>query len=232
MTGGIVSMDEDSALALQVLTHSNSGEPCATFLTRVTHASREGRAFAWPARARVAAAAMTVDIPPFAAPRSIAAEPVISAASLARADEIGLMCAGRGCIGPRDVDAFGRMTPDHFIARVSDGVSGLLAPVRKAVIEALPDQPKRVGGAVLEYRLIYLEWPTVGDHVELRSGLQGFEEKTQRLNHWLLDPVSGKAWATSEAVAVNFDLDTRKSIPILHEAREVLAGYTRPGLGL
>ena len=111
-------------------------------------------------------------------------------------------------------------------------MSGLLAPVRKAVVEALPDQPKRIGGAVLEYRLIYLDWPMAGDHVELRSGLQGFDEKTQRMNHWLLDPVSGKAWATSEAVAVNFDLDARKIIPIQPEARAVLANYAKRSAGV
>ncbi len=230
MTGGVVFMDEDSALLLQVLTHI-SGEPCATFLTRVAHVSPEGRAFPWPARARAAAETLRVEVPPFAAPRSVPGDAVTPTASMARADEIGLMCAGRGCIGARDVDAFGRMNPDHFIGRVSDGVTGLLAPVRKAVLEALPDQPKRMGGAVLEYRLLYLDWPMAGDHVELRSGLQGFEEKTQRLNHWLLDPVTGKAWATSEAVAVNFDLDTRKTVPIQPEARAVMGRYVKAGLG-
>ncbi len=231
MVGGVVSMGEDEALVLQLLLHTRTGEPCATFLTRVAHVSPQGRPFPWPARSRAAAQALKVEVPALAAARSVSTDPVVPTASMARADEIGLFCAGRGCLGPRDADAFGRMAPEHFAGRVSDGISGLLAPVRTAVIDALPEKPARVGGAVLEYRIVYLDWPTIGDHVELRSGLAGFDGRTQRLNHWLLDPVSGRPWATSEAVAANFDLDARKIIPILSEAQAALAGYAIKGLG-
>ena len=232
MTGGLVSLGEDTALILQVLIHTRTGEPCATFLTHIAHVSREGRAFAWPARTRAAAETLKVEIPPFATPRSISADPITPTASMARADEIGLGCAGRGCVRAQEVDAFGRMAPEQFIGRVSDGVSGLLAPVRKAVLDALSVQPKRIGGAVLEYRLIYLDWPHVGDHVELRSGLQGFDDKTQRMNHWLLDPVSGRAWGTSEAVAVNLDLDAPQdhSHPARGARRACELHYQRTGL--
>jgi acyl-CoA thioester hydrolase len=50
--------------------------------------------------------------------------------------------------------------------------------------------------------------------------------------HWLLDPVSGKAWGTSEAVAVNFDLDTRKVTPISEAAQAAMRTRTVPGLSL
>jgi len=232
MTGGVVQMDEDGAVILLILYHTRSGDPCATALTRVTHATRDGRAFGWPARSRPAAEALQAEVPSFAAPRSITAEPVASIASLAEADRIGLGCAGRGTVPAYECDAQGRMRPELFIGRVSDGVPGLLAPVRKAVSDAAKESPKRIGGAVLEYRLIYLAWPIAGDHLELRSGLQGFDDKTQRMNHWLLDPVSGRPWGTAEAVAVNFDLDTRKIVPIAPEARDAMQSFITPGLGL
>ena len=133
---------------------------------------------------------------------------------MSRADALGLGCAGRGAIRPQDCDVFGRMRAEEFIGRVSDGVPGLLGKVRKAVIEAAPQKVERVGGAVLEYRLLYLDWPRAGDHIELRSGIAAVEDKTQRMVHWLLDPVSGGVWGSAEAVAVNFDLDARKIIPI------------------
>jgi acyl-CoA thioester hydrolase len=50
--------------------------------------------------------------------------------------------------------------------------------------------------------------------------------------HWLLDPVTGKAWGSAEAVAVNLDLDARKIIPISPEARAVLKDYVVEGLTL
>jgi len=83
---------------------------------------------------------------------------------------------------------------------------------------------------VLEYRLSYLDWPRAGDHVSLHSGLAGFDDKTQRLGHWMIDPISGQPWAFAEAVAVNFDLDTRKVVPIADEAKAVLQGFLKPDL--
>jgi acyl-CoA thioester hydrolase len=232
MTGGVIAMGDTGAELLQVLLHTRTGEPCATALTRIAHVAPDGRPFPWPDRTRAAARALEVEIPPYAAPRSVHAGRVESIAALETADRLGLGCAGRGVVSASECDAQGRVRPELFIARVSDGVPGLLTPVRKAIAEALgEDQPKRMGGAVLEYRLIYLDWPAAGDHFELRSGLQAVEDKTQRLNHWLLDPVSGKAWGTAEAVAVNFDLDSRKVVPIAPAARAAIQPFVVEGLG-
>ena len=232
MTGGVVEIDDTEALVLQVLVHTRTGEPCATALTRVSYAAPDGAPLSWPADACSAANTLMIEVPAYAAPRSVDGGPVTPMASMAAANRLGLGCAGRGLVGAPECDAQGRMRPELFIGRVSDGVTGLLSPIRKAVTEALGDaQPHRMGGAVLEYRLIYLDWPVAGDHFELRSGLKAVEDKTQRLNHWLLDPVSGKAWGTAEAVAVNFDLDTRKVVPIAPAGRAALQPFVVAGLG-
>lgn len=230
MTGGVVEIGESDALVLQELTHSRTGEPCATFLTRVAHASADGRVFAWPARARDAAESLRVEVPAHAAPRGIDPASPSPKATLARADALGLTCIGRGALSNAECDVFGRMRAEQFIGRVSDGVPSLLAGVREAVAASAPEQPRRVGGAVLEYRLVYLDLPKAGDHLEIRSGLVGFDDKTQRLAHWLLDPVSGAAWGVSEAVAVNFDLDARKAIPIAPETKAALERFVVRGL--
>jgi acyl-CoA thioester hydrolase len=70
-----------------------------------------------------------------------------------------------------------------------------------------------MGAAVVEYRLIYRRWPRAGDLMTLHSALAEANEKTHRLCHWMMDPVSGQAWLTSEAVALTFDLVKRKVIP-------------------
>jgi acyl-CoA thioester hydrolase len=233
MTGGVVAMQGDEATLIQVLFHLRTGEPCASFITKVAHAApKTGRPFAWPGRARAAAEALEADVPPYAAPRSIGGDAVVPTASMARAEALGLGCAARGAVMADGCDIFGRMRAEAFIGRVSDGVPGLLARVRTAVTEAAPQKVDRVGGAVLEYRLIYLDWPRAGDHLDLRSGLSGVEDKTQRMVHWLLDPVTGKAWGSAEAVAVNLDLDARKIIPISPEARAVLKDYVVEALTL
>jgi acyl-CoA thioester hydrolase len=233
MTGAVVTMEESGATLLQVLYHSRTGEPAASFLTRIAHASPLSlRPFPWPSRAREAAEALVSPVPPFAGPRSIAGGPVESSASMERAEHLGLGCIGRGVVGPRDCDVFGRMAVPDFIGRVSDGVPGLLSGVRTAVGDAAEAPVARIGGAVLEYRLVYLRWPQAGDHLELRSGLAGVEEKTQRLVHWLLDPSTGAPWASAEAVAVNLDLDARKIVPIAPRAREALKGRIIADLAL
>jgi acyl-CoA thioester hydrolase len=231
MTGGVVSMDETSAVVLQVLIHTRTGEPAASFLSTVTHSKPEtGRPFPWPTRARQAAESLMVDVPAFAVPRSISGAALTPTASLHRAEALKLQCAARGAIGPQSCDVFGRMRAEEFIGRVSDGVPGLLGRMRTAVRDKAPQPVARVGGAVLEYRLLYLDWPRAGDHLELRSGLSAVEDKTQRMVHWLLDPLTGKAWGSAEAVAVNFDLDARKIIPIAPEARALLQEHIITGL--
>jgi len=230
MIGGVVALGEVDALLLQVLVHTGSGQPCASVLTRVAHCAPSGRDFPWPSRTRDAAEALKVDVPAFAAPRSIDAGAVTPSASLEAADRLGVACAGRGTVSTSDCDVLGRMRPEIFIGRVSDGVPGLLAPVRDAITQAAGLSAGRVGGAVLEYRLIYVDWPLAGDHIELRSGLRGFDDKTQRMTHWLLDPVTGRPWGVSEAVAVNFDLDARKIIPIPTSVGAALKAFVTEGL--
>jgi acyl-CoA thioester hydrolase len=230
MTGGVVSLGETGADLLQVLVHTATGTPAATMLTRVVHARpRDGRGFSWPRRTAAAAAALSVKVPAFAAPRSIRADGEAPLHGLVDG-AVDLTEIARGVIMPAHVDIFGRMRPDEFIGRVSDGVPALLRGIRRAVAAAAPEPPGRVGGAVLEYRLAYLNWPRCGDHVAVRSGLAGHDEKTQRVGHWMIDPLSGAPWAFAEAVAVSFDLDTRKIIPIAEAARPVLDAHVRPGL--
>jgi acyl-CoA thioester hydrolase len=89
-----------------------------------------------------------------------------------------------------------------------------------------------VGGAVLEYRLAYAARPRAGGRYAVRSGLIGFDDKAQRLAHWVIDPDTGGVWATSEAVAIALDLKARKILPLTEESKSRLAARVTPGLGL
>jgi len=228
MTAGILEIGETEARVLQMLVHAGSGELAASFQTVLTHATaREGRAFPWSERTRVLAAALAVEAPSRAAPRSLDLEPPSGKACLARADELGLFRLSAGAFSGEDCDVFGRVRPEIFIGRVSDGVPGLATALGGGSA-----RPGGVGGAVLEYRLAYRAWPRAGDRFEVRSGLAGFDDRAQRLAHWILDPATGEAWVTSEAVAIALDLEARKIIPIAEEAKARLARHVKPGLGL
>jgi acyl-CoA thioester hydrolase len=232
-TGGVVEMGETEARLLIVMRHM-SGEPAATFQMVVAHVTAgDLRPFPWPQRIRAAAQAMAVEVPPFAASRSIDLTPVVQPmVSLAQADTLGLKRIGLGTIQAQELDAFGRMRTEMFIGRVSDGVARLFGDRRPGPELAPGETPPRIGGAVLEYRGLHHDWPRAGDHVEFRSGFADCTSRTRRVFHWMVDPVSGKGWGSAEAVVISFDLDTRKVVDISPAAQAAFMEQAVPGLGL
>jgi acyl-CoA thioester hydrolase len=233
MRGWVAEIGETGARLMLALFHSVSGEPAATFQTLVEHVTPvDGRPFPWSTATRTKAAALTARVPDFAAARGLSLAPFESKACLARADALGLMSIGAGAVSNQDCDVFGRMRAEQFIGRVSDGIPALVGVNRGIVLAGLETPPTNVGGAVLEYRLAHLNWPRAGDRVVIRSGLAGADHRTQRMIHWMLDPATGKAWGTSEAIAVTFDLDQRKIIPVSPKAQAELNAAAVKGLTL
>lgn len=233
MLGGVIASSETEARVLQLLVHTATGQLAATFQTTIAHVTpREGEAFPWPRIVHERAAALKVEPPDQARARSLDLSPFTPTASLARAETLNLKRIGLGALSPTDCDVFGRMRAEQFIGRVSDGIGAFIGPFRDIVVDRAEPRPARVGGAVLEYRLAQLAWPRAGDRVELRSGLVGTQGSAMRVVHWLLDPTTGQPWGTSEAMAVTFDLDARKVVPISDAARAELASHAIEGLAL
>lgn len=229
MTAGVVEIGEEEAVLLQVLTHSLTGQTCATFVTRVAHANaRDGRVFPWPARSHELAGGLRTTVPAEAAPRGLSGGPLASRAGLPLADALGLPVVGRGVIGPQDCDVFGRMLPELAMTRFSHGITHFIDPLRAASEAASPQA--RIGGAALEYRVAYFGMPRAGDPHELRAGFAEIQSKHARLAHWLLDPRSGKPYAAAEQIAANFDLDARRLMSLAPEPLADLQKVVTPGL--
>src|SRR5690606_22742822 len=98
-------------------------------------------------------------LPPFATARSTPLDAVVSEASEAAADALGLPAIAMGAIEPADCDAFGRMQAQHFMGSIVSGIPQLGHGFRNAVVEATDPRPTNAGNAALEYRLLYLDWP-------------------------------------------------------------------------
>lgn len=232
MTGGVVEIGETDARLLLVIRHL-SGEPAASFQVVVSHVtSTDLRPFPWPSRIREAAQALRVEVPAFAAARSIDLSPVTPLAGYEKALALDLTRIGMGVIQPAECDVFGRMRGEIFIGRVSDGVNRLFGETRPGPELVPGEAPRNIGGAVVEYRVLHLDWPRAGESIELRSGFAGVEARTRRVMHWMVDPVSGRAWASAEAVVISFDLDARKVVDIPAAAQEAYRAQLTPGLGL
>jgi len=227
MTGGVVEIGEDDARLLLLLRHQD-GTLAASFQTVVAHATAgDARPFPWPERIRALLEALRMAVPENAAPKSIALHPVESRASLARAEELGLKRTALGAVRSADCDAFGRMRTELMMARISDGIPHFFEGKRPG-----SGDERRIGGAALEYRLLHLDWPRAGDRVELRSGSAGGDARFRRLVHWLVDPDTGRAWGSAEAIAVSFDLETRKIISLSDEELARVEAGAVSGLSL
>ncbi len=233
MVAGVLEMRESHARFLQLLVHSITGELAASFQCVVAHATaREGRPFPWSAETLRRAGRYRMNVPDKASPRSLDLNPAVSVASLEEADRMKLIRIGAGAVGAVDCDIFGRMRPDVFMGRVSDGVPTLGMALREVGAVPPSESGARIGGAVVEYRVAYHAWPRAGDRFVIRSGLAAVGDRTQRLVHWVLDPESGRPWATAEAIAIALNLETRKIIPITAGDQARLRGRVTPGLAL
>jgi acyl-CoA thioester hydrolase len=235
MTGCVLEVQDNSVLIYQQITHA-TGEPCAAIRTWVDHVDvSSGVAFAWTGAARAKLEALKDAAPTACAPRSIDLSVAPRAtATMADADAINAPVIGRGVVLPQHLDLTGRMMPEFFLGRVSDSIAHLLRPWREKVgkeAEARGETVK-LGGAVLEYRLVYRRWPRAGDRFVIRSSGGFQKEKTHSFVHWLIDPDSGEAWCTTEAVAVVLNLVTRKIMPATAELQASLKEVAPKGLSV
>ena len=235
MTGCVLEVSDTSVLLYQQITHG-TGEPCAAFRTWIDHIDvHTGGAFAWTAETRKRLEALKDGAPAACGPRSIdLSVPARPSATMADADAIDAPVIGRGVVLPQHIDLAGRMMPEFFLGRVSDSVGHLLRPWREKVgreAEARGESVK-LGGAVLEYRLVYRRWPRAGDRFVIRSSGGFHKAKTHSFIHWLIDPESGEAWCTTEAVAVVLNLVTRKIMPATPELQASLRNVAPAGLSV
>lgn len=227
--GGVLEMGETDARLVFLMRHQD-GELAAAFQTVVAHCTaRDGRPFPWPDRIRARAEALAADVPERAAPRSLVLTPIATQASLKRADDLALRRTGLGVVAPADCDAFGRMRTEGFMQRLSEAMPHVFAGRRPGNAEG---EPAKIGGAAVEYRLVHHAWPRAGDRLELRSGSAGGDARIRRLVHWMLDPDTGRPWASAEAIAVSFDLQTRKLIALSDAELARVEADSVPGLGL
>lgn len=171
-----------------------------------------------------------VELPDRGAPRGIDPGPRRETADLETAVRLGMVPIHRRVFSPADGDGRGGVRQAAFMACLSDGIPHLLWRLRGE--DRSTAGASGIGGAALEYRFAYRRPARVGDLVEVRSGLRALGNKTQHFVHWLLDPRSGAAYATAEAVAVRFDLEARRALPIDDAMRRRLEPQCIEGLTL
>jgi acyl-CoA thioester hydrolase len=231
MHGGVVEMREQDAIVCLDMRHED-GMPATAFTLRAAHVDARGRKpFPWSKRTRAAADLLKCTPGAHAQPRSSDISLKPAQASVARAMELGAAHIGASMVTPDQCDAFGRLRAEHIFGRVSDSVSNLLSRWRHEMNADTGSGDAVPAGAVVEARMVFRRWPRAGDLIDVYSGLTEVGGKTIRLVHWLLDPATGRAWASVEAISLTFDARTRKAMAPSPEARSaalarVIKGFT------
>lgn len=217
--GGVLDHDETGLTAVMILDHCALDRPAAAFTVRLDHyAPAFERIFPWSTRTRAALDLMRVPAPVDITPRSLSSEPPERAVSQERADQLGLQEVGRGMINPNETDNFARMRVEHAFGKISGSVIHLESGFPEQWAAYRERRPVEAASAVLEARLNFHRFPRAGTGYVVRTGLAGVTDKVRTLVHWVLDPATGQALWTMEAVGCLMDLKTRKLKPADPEA--------------
>lgn len=214
---GFVRVGENDADVLFLMLHED-GRLAASFRVTVFATDPNGGSINWPEAFRTNLGAFSIATPEEALPRSVPD----GAAIPAMPDLAARLRISLGTIKPAEGDEVGRMVAHKFLGAVSDGIRRLTAPLRDIVCEHAELRPERAGGALLEFRIVHLAWPMVGDSFEVRSAFRGADRRTFLLEHWMVDPISGRPWGYMESIAGVFDLGRRKIVGITDAAHEAL----------
>jgi acyl-CoA thioester hydrolase len=233
MHGGVVDISETEATLCLDMRH-HDGAPGTAFTFKVRHVETRGlrsatcAALALGERTKAAAKRLKCKLPEHAKPRSVDITKAPAEISLANASALGAKRIGGAIVYPDQCDALGRLRGEHFAGRISDSVPNLLAPWRRAATS----EGVQPAGAVVESRVVFRRFPRAGELIEVHSGIAEIGEKTLRIVHWIIDPETGAPWASMEAVALTFDVHTRKALTPSAEARARVEQLVVPGLSV
>ena len=217
--GGVIEMYADQFRFFLEFRQSSTNQVMATLsgtavLSDITGQERNRL----PDTARSRADVFQIDLPDYGAPKGLALEKPGPAPTLDDADRLGLTPVFQGMVKDADCDADGYMMNRHFIGHISEGIPNLMV----SVLNVDRSENDGLGGAALEYYMVYRKRPRAGDILCVRSGLRAIAEKTYIWGHWMFDIETGEAVSTSAAVAISMDLNARRAIPIPDDLRRAL----------
>jgi acyl-CoA thioester hydrolase len=226
MHAGVIAESSDALFTYQEL-RTSSGDVSATVLSELCLRDVESQAVRpLPAQLLAAAHAARCEVPAYGAPRGIGREPAHYSPTHTEAIERGFIGAFLGPLLVDDCDERGVMRESACMARISDGIPHFFRALNEG------PRPSGIGGAAVEYRFVFQSWPRAADVIEVRSALRAVGNKTLHMNHFIFNVETGVCVASSEAIAVWFDLTARKAVEMPAEVRAELVKHVMPGLSL
>ncbi|MBM3567356.1 MAG: thioesterase [Alphaproteobacteria bacterium] len=210
----VLAVEDGDVRVLTELFNAETGELAASLDNRARWVDlKTGRSGALPADLRDRARGLVVQRPE---PRP--ANPPSDFALAGAEDKF--FETYRGAVNAWEIDPWGLMNLQFYIARFSDAAGHFFGAIGMG---GAPRRARGIGSAALDYQFDIRRPARMGDLLVLRSGLLSIGAKTFRFLHRLSEASSGELIATVDIVAVLFDLSSRKSIPVPEELRAAIA---------
>jgi acyl-CoA thioester hydrolase len=215
-----VAVDDTTLAAYHEIRNAYDGTVAATVRCVTACRTAEGAAARWPKVFRANAEAATVALPSAAEARTAGKRGPLPDLTLAAARDLGLSEISRSQVMPAECGIDGGLLPRFHLARFSDGGAHLWQALG---FDRAGMRDRRQGSVILESKLVYSRPLAAGSLCAVLSGLLEMSEKSMHLAHFLFDAEDGALVAKSEAVAVLFDQQARRTIAFSAADRARLA---------
>jgi acyl-CoA thioester hydrolase len=212
-------------------------ELAAHFVTGTVMSDRDGRRpLELPASVRQVNEQYGVQIPDYAAPRSLSLDPPRTdvpfeklLAEIGESAEFGMTGRREGVIEAEDCG------PDGVLR---DDVDLMFAMFRRLVHTADPksfgppvlrtDDGHRFGWAMLETRNVELGRPRAGDAIVWLGADVAIAEKSRQSRRWAFVRATGELLSIHDSVSIAMDLDARRAIAIPRSIRSAMEHHYLP----
>ncbi len=132
----------------------------------------------------------------------------------------------RGSVAAWECDQYGHMNIQFYVGRISDAAASIMMEAgfgRDAFVK------HRLGSVAVNQKIDYLNELHAGDLVRMETGMIEAEGRKIRFHHRLYNAETGALCMKADVLALCFNLDQRKSVPLPDDIREGFAKFRVSG---
>ena len=204
----VLSIGECDIRLCHVMTHRD-GRLAATMIETVEHIYLpEDKIFPWPQRLQESVKKHMAELPGPAKPRNIDLNIKYHGTSLSKLKSHNIDIIGAGVFNKSELDITEHVSLGSFFGRTTSTIGWFKKGWPEFENPAYHADDK--SAVLLEMRAFIHRYPRRGDAYDYAPYLLSADSYTREIIHNVMDPISGKSWATMLASGCKFDLKTRK----------------------
>lgn len=132
----------------------------------------------------------------------------------------------RGSVAAWECDQYGHMNIQFYVGRISDAAASIMMEAgfgRDAFVK------HRLGSVAVNQNIDYVSELHAGDLVRMETGMTLAEGRKIRFHHRLFNAETGTLCMKADVLALCFDLEQRKSVPLPDDIRSGFARFKVTG---